>query len=158
MFVENYRQESGASIMAGGDTHPIPYPKITDEDWRVWRIFLPVRTMNLDQAATTKLGRRGLNFTYGIPYALTGEIQKATEYFDKVEVWRKHEVNKDPIAVGIIGEERYLIARWGMDKLIPFEAIKKSAPWIQAWNYATSPAGALAGVVGFAFLAWGFFF
>ena len=158
MFVENYRQESAGSIMAGGDTRPIPYPKITDEDWRVWSVFLPVRTMNLDRTATTKLGPRGLNFTYGIPYALSGEIQKATEYFDKVEVWRKREVDKDPIAVGVLGDERYLIARWGMAKLIPFATIKKSIPLIQAWNYATGPVGALAGVIGLGFLAWGLLF
>lgn len=158
MFVENYRQESGTSIMAGGDTRPLPYPRISDADWRVWKLFLPVRTMNLDQADAKKLGERGLNFSYGIPYALTGEIQKATEYFDKIEVWRKHEINKDPIAVGIIGAERYLIARWGMAKLIPFETIKKSAPWMQAWKYATGPAGALTGLLGLGLLAWGFLF
>ena len=158
MFVENYRQDSSETIMAGGDATPIPYPKISAEDWRVWSVFLPVRTMNLDRTATTKLGPRALNFTYGIPYALVGEIQKATEYFDKVEVWRKHEINKDPIAVGVLGEERYLIARWGMAKLVPFETIKKSIPLIRAWEYATSPVGALAGIIGLGFLAWGLLF
>jgi hypothetical protein len=158
MFIENYRQDSGASIMVGGDTHPIPYPQISAGDWHVWKVFLPVQTMNLDRAGTTKLGARGLNFTYGIPYALTGEIQKATEYFDKIEVWRKHEVNKDPIAVGVLGGQRYLIARWGMAKLIPFERMKKSAPLIQAWNDAAGPVGALAGGIGLGFLAWALLF
>ena len=48
MFVETYRQENSGSIMAGGDARPIPYPKISQEDWRVSSchygsaVFLPV--------------------------------------------------------------------------------------------------------------------
>jgi hypothetical protein len=95
-----------------------------------------------------------LHHFYGIPYALTGEIQKAAQYFDKVEVWRKTEINKDPIAVGVLGGDRYLIARWGMEKLIPFEAIKRTMPLIMAWKYATSPLGVMAALGGLSFAAW----
>ena len=40
MFVENYRRENTESIMGGSPStlNPIPYPKISDEDWRVWSI------------------------------------------------------------------------------------------------------------------------
>ena len=91
MFVENYRQENAESIMAGGDARPIPYPKISAEDWRVWNVFLPVRVMDMDREAVCR--ETSLHHFYGIPYALTGEIQKASEYFDKVEVWRKTDIN-----------------------------------------------------------------
>jgi hypothetical protein len=41
MFVENYRRENAESIMAGGESSPPPYPRISDEGWRVWSTFLP---------------------------------------------------------------------------------------------------------------------
>lgn len=50
------------------------------------------------------------------------------QLFDKVEVWRKRDVSKDPIAVGVLDGERYLIARWGMEKLLPFETIQEGSP------------------------------
>jgi hypothetical protein len=90
----------------------------------------------------------------GIPYAVTEEIQKASQFFDKVEVWRKRAVEKDPIAVGLLGDERYLIARWGTEKLIPFETIKRSMPLILCWKYATHPLGALTSLAGLGYLLW----
>ncbi len=152
MFVENYRQENAESIMAGGDATPIPYPMISAQDWRVWNVFLPVKVMDMDRDAVCR--ETSLHHFYGIPYALTGEIKKASQYFDKVEVWRKTEINKDPIAVGVLGGDRYLIARWGMEKLIPFESIKKAMPLILAWKYATSPLGVMAALSGLSFVAW----
>ena len=155
MFVENYRQENAASIMAGGDARPIPYPKLSQKDWRVWNTFLPFRSMNLDRVAALNVKEDSLHFAYGIPYAVTGEIQKASDYFDKIEVWRKHDVNKDPIAVGVFGGERYLIARWGMERLIPFSTIKKALPLVLAWKYATSPL-AMATLFGLGLLGWSY--
>ena len=154
MFVENYRQENSGSIMAGGDARPIPYPQISQEDWRAWTLFLPVRSASLDRI---RAGAReeSLHLSYGIPYALTEEVYKAAQLFDKIEVWRKRDVSKDPIAVGVLDGERYLIARWGMEKLLPFETIKKAVPLILAWNYVTGPAGAMVGLLGMGFLAWG---
>src|SRR5215216_1453552 len=153
MFVENYRQET-SSIMAGGDSRPLPYPKLSNEDWRAWKLFLPFHAATIDRLSAKK---ESLYFSYGIPYALTGEIQKATQYFDKVEIWRKHDVQKDPIAVGVLGSERYLIARWGMEKLLAFETLKKAVPLLLAWKYVVSPAGALAGLATLSYLAWGLF-
>jgi len=86
---------------------PIPYPKLSAEDWRVWRTFLPIRSQNVDKLAACNLSSRSLYFSQGIPYAVTEEIKGASQYFDRIEVWRKSEVNKDPIAVGVMGDERY---------------------------------------------------
>lgn len=157
MFVETYRRENSDSIMAGGDARPIPYPKISQEDWRAWTLFLPVRSASIDRTEAVEARDGSLHFGYGIPYALTEEVRKASRLFDKIEVWRKHDVTKDPIAVGVLDGERYLIARWGMEKLLPFETIKKAVPLILAWKYVTGPAGALAGLLGMGFLAWGMF-
>jgi len=58
--------------------------------------------------------------------------------------------------VGLLGPERFLIARWGMEKLVPFEAIKKSMPLVLAWKYATSSQAALLALAGMCLLAWSF--
>ena len=152
MFVENYRRENAESIMAGGEARPMPYPRISDEDWRVWATFLPVRSHNLDRIAASKFSTISLN--EGIPLQGAVEVQKASQLFDKVEIWRKNQIEKDPIAVGLLGQERFLIARWGMEKLIPFEAIKKSMPLVLAWKYATSPLGVLLELAGLSLVAW----
>jgi hypothetical protein len=157
MFVENYRLENAESIMAGGDARPIPYAKISDDDWRVWTTFLPVRSLTVDKIAARYLSERSLYLTQGIPASVTTEIRKATEYFDEVEVWRKRQVDKDPIAVGLQAGERYLIARWGMEELIPFESIKKRMPLVLAWKYATHPLVGIAGLAGIIYFALGLF-
>ena len=156
MFVENYRSEQVDSFMGGSDATPIPYPNISDEDWRAWKLFLPVRSVNLDRVAASN-ARQGMMLSlYDIPYVVTDEIHKATEYFDKIEVWRKQEINKDPIVVGIAGGRRYLVARWGMEKLIPFDIIKRSVPLILAWQFITSPLTAMAGIAAAGLLTWSY--
>jgi hypothetical protein len=152
MFVENYRCENSESIMAGGDSAKIPYPKISDEDWQVWSTLLPVRSHNLDRIAAANFSTTSLH--EGIPGQVALEVQRASRHFDKVEVWRKNQIEKDPIAVGVLGRERYLIARWGIEKLLPFEAIKKSMPLILAWKCATSPLGLTVEFAGVVLLAW----
>jgi len=156
MFVENYRRENVDSLMGGNNARPIPYPKISDEDWRVWNLFLPVRSVNLDRVAASNAKQGMMLSLYDIPYAVTDEIRKANEYFDKIEVWRKHEIEKDPIAVGIVAGQRYMIARWGMEKLIPFAKIKKSVPLILAWQFITSPLAAMSAMAAVGLLAWSF--
>jgi hypothetical protein len=155
MFVENYRVENLESLMAGGDANPIPYPKLSEQDWRAWRAFLPVRSRTLEKREARNLSREGLRLSEGMPYSVAAEVQKASAYFEKVEVWRKRAVDKDPIAVGVIGNDRYLISRWGMDQLIPFETIKKSMPLILAWNYATHPITFAAGAASLSYMLWG---
>jgi hypothetical protein len=152
MFVENYRRENAESMMAGGESSPLPYPKISDSDWRAWSTFLPVRSHNLDRRTADGLTTTTLR--EGIPLQVATEIRRASQYFDRVEVWRKNPIEKDPIAVGVLGEERYLIVRWGMEKLIPFDAIKKSMPLVLAWKYATNPFAIMVGLAGMSLLGW----
>jgi hypothetical protein len=57
-------------------------------------------------------------------------MMRGARHFEEIEVWGKRKIRKDPIAVGLTGNgERYLICRWGMDKLIPFDKIK-SRSWL----------------------------
>jgi hypothetical protein len=156
MFVETYRRENTESAIPGGEVKPIPYPKISEEDWRVWTLFLPVRANEFDKKAASTLNVGSLHLLYGIPHQVATEIQRGSEYFDKVEVWRKRVVEKDPIAVGYQGKDRYMIARWGMEKLLPFETVKKSMPLMLAWKYGTDYVGIFAGLTGLGFVVWNF--
>ena len=152
MFVENYRLEDPP--LGGGTGHTneaIPYPTISDEDWKVWTAFLPVRT-EIDENFLT--GASPLLYAQTLPPKVRDELKRANRFFDRVEVWGKREIEKDPIAVGYRGNDRYLIARWGMEKLIPFEAIKKSIPLMVAYRYAISGLALLAGLAGFNILVW----
>jgi len=152
MFVENYRLEDPP--LGGGTGHTneaIPYPTISDEDWKVWTAFLPVRT-EIDENFLT--GASPLLYAQTLPPKVRDELKRANRFFDRVEVWGKREIEKDPIAVGYRGNDRYLIARWGMEKLIPFEAIKKSMPLMVAYRYVVSGLALPAGLAGFNILLW----
>src|SRR6266576_4319386 len=152
MFVEHYRlEEPPLGVGRGLVNEAIPYPTISDEDWKVWTAFLPVRT-EIDEkflrGATPRL------YAQTLPPKVRHELRKANRFFDRVEIWGKREIEKDPIAVGYQGKNRYLIARWGMEKLIPFEAIKKSMPLMLAYRYAIAGLALLAGLAGINFLVW----
>jgi hypothetical protein len=127
MFVENYRLDT----MIGGQAQPvIPYPKISDEDWQAWKVFLPMKSPLLSKKVLLHNSKNFLHTAYGIPPHVCREMVRAASHFEEIEVWGKREIRKDPIAVGLTGNgERYLICRWGMDKLIPFETIK-SRSWL----------------------------
>lgn len=128
MFVENYRCDT----MIGGQAQSvIPYPKIFDEDWQTWKAFLPVKSALLYKKVLLHNPKNFLHTVYGIPPDVCQEMVRGASHFEEIEVWGKREIRKDPIAVGITGNgERYLICRWGMDKLIPFERIKQ-----RSWLY-----------------------
>ncbi|HEX9443413.1 MAG TPA: hypothetical protein VGA73_04805 [Candidatus Binatia bacterium] len=157
MHIESYRWGDDESIIGGGEAATMPYPRISAEDWEVWKFFLPVRSHKFDRLGALKLAETYSPILHvGIPYEVAKEVEKAGSRFEKFEVWRAHEIEKDPIAVGLIGNERYLIARWGMAKLIPFDALKKRRALAAAWKHAASWA-ALAGAVA-ALATWGFLF
>ena len=152
MFVENYRLEDPPHGGGTGHTNEaIPYPAISDEEWKVWIAFLPVRT-EIDEEFLS--GASPLMYAQTLPPKVREELKRANRFFDRVEIWGKREIEKDPIAVGYQGKNRYLIARWGMEKLIPFEAIKKSMPLMVAYRYAISGLALLAGLAGFNILVW----
>ena len=127
MFVENYRLDA----MLGGQVQPvIPYPKISDEDWPKWKAFLPVKSEVVCKKELLGRPTTFLQMAYGIPPDVCEEIGRGAGHFEDIEVWGKREIRKDPIAVGLTGNgERYLICRWGMDKLIPFDKVK-SRSWL----------------------------
>ena len=147
MFVENYRLEEPP--LGGGAAHineTIPYPRISDEDWKVWTTFLPVRTEISESFLKDPNSRL---YIETLPPEVRHELRSANRFFDRVEVWGKRRIEKDPIAVGCQGNDRYLIARWGMEELVPFEVIRKCTPLLIAYRYGID---GLALLVGFAAL------
>ena len=159
MFVENYRLDT----MIGGQAQTvIPYPKISEEDWQIWKAFLPVKSAPFSKKVLLQETKTSLRVAYGIPFEVYHEMIRGADYFDDVEVWGKQEIYKDPIAVGIAGNgDRHLICRWGMDKLIPFESIKNRS-WLYrvhnfGMNVLTSEmfwlTSAAVAVFGIAFIA-----
>ena len=146
MFVENYREDAAV----GGTWQIIPYPKISDEDWRAWTAFLPVKWFNRYFPNEDDLDVAGHYFFaafsfQGVPVNALREIAKATGYFEQIEIWGKSEPMADPIAVGIDQcGVRYLICRWGLDSLVPFDYIKKHIRRYHAINFThTACDGAL---------------
>jgi hypothetical protein len=127
MFVENYRLDT----MIGGQAQTvIPYPKISVEDWQAWKAFLPVKSIPFCKKELLHNKNNFLHIAYGIPPDVCREMRRGANYFQEIEIWGKREIRKDPIAVGLSENgDRYLICRWGMDKLIPFETIK-SRSWL----------------------------
>jgi hypothetical protein len=155
MFVETYRLEEpplgGGRSLISEINEAVPYPAISDEDWRVWTAFLPVRT-EIDEKFL-----RGANpqlYAQTLPRKVRDEIQRANRFFDRVEIWGKHEVEKDPIAVGYQGLDRYLIARWGMERLVPIEIIKKNMHLMHLYKYRVQGLCLLAGLAWLSFLVW----
>jgi hypothetical protein len=152
MFIENYRLEGTA--IGGGTasvTGEIPYPRISDEDWKVWTTFLPVRTQISEHFLSDPNSRL---YIQTLPSDVRGELRKASGYFDKVEVWGNRKIDKDPIAVGYQGDDRYLIARWGMAKLVPFDAMKQRRPFTLAWKYGSRAVGFLGSLAAASILVW----
>jgi len=117
--------------MIGGQAQTaIPYPKISDDDWQRWKAFLPVKSAPFCKKVLLHREKTFLHNAYDIPPEICRKMLQGASYFEEIEIWRKRQIRKDPIAVGITGNgERYLICRWGMDKLIPFEKIK-SRSWL----------------------------
>jgi hypothetical protein len=98
MFVENYRLDT----MIGGQAQSvIPYPKISDEDWRKWKAFLPVKSVPFCKKVLFDTRETFLQAVYGIPPDVSREMVRGANYFEEIEVWGKREISKDPIAVAI---------------------------------------------------------
>jgi hypothetical protein len=126
--------------MIGGRAQiAIPYPRISDQDWQKWKAFLPVKSIPFSKKVLLQKRKSFLRAAYGIPFDASDEMFRAAGYFEEIEVWGKREISKDPIAVGRTDNaERYLICRWGMDKLIPCETIKSRSWLYHIENFSVS--------------------
>jgi hypothetical protein len=134
MFIENHRLEN---MIGGQALSAVPYPEISAEDWKAWQAFLPVRTDYRlgDRSKPGLIRRLGM---LGVPTEAAQQIVEARQHFQEIEIWGKRNLYKDPIAVGVLDGRRYLICRWGMDSLVPFDTIKRRSGMYRTWNMLAS--------------------
>src|SRR5215468_5348639 len=121
MFIETYYDDRAP--VPGSTSEPlIPYPELSGEELAVWREYLPIRR------EIRNLYTRRFNT---IPDPAIAEIKKATRSFERIEIWSRA---KDPMAVGVIGEEKpryFSIVRWGDAKLTLAQV--KRRLWVERW-------------------------
>ena len=92
MFVENYRSE--VPLLGGESGHinkVIPYPTISDEDWKVWTAFLPIRT-EIDEKFLS--GASPWLYAQTLPSKVRDELQRANRFFDRLEVGASAKLKK----------------------------------------------------------------
>ena len=133
MFLETYYDERAA--VPGSTSEPmIPYPELSGKELTVWQEYLPIKRpiRNLYSPFNT------------IPDPAIAEIKKATRSFERIEIWSRA---RDPMAVGIIGEEKpryFSIVRWG-DAELTLAQVKRRL-WIEKWLLRLT---AIGGILGF---------
>jgi hypothetical protein len=133
MFIETYYDDRAA--VPGSTSEPmIPYPELSGEKLTVWQEYLPIKRpiRNLYSPFIT------------IPDPVIAEIKKATRSFERIEIWSRA---RDPMAVGIIGEEKpryFSIVRWG-DAELTLAQVKRRL-WIEKWLLRLTATG---GILGF---------
>lgn len=97
------------------DTKPNPFLKMDRGTHAMFEILCPRRT-DIEKFSSEP-----------IPYEALGMYGLAVHegYFDKVQIWDNAK-EPDPIMVGKIGDDFYLMARWGLDK-VTFEQLRDRA-------------------------------
>ena len=132
MFIETYYDDRAA--VPGSTSEPmIPYPEMSGEKLTVWQEYLPIK----------REIRNPYSPFHAIPDPAIAEIKKATRSFERIEIWSRA---RDPMAVGIIGEEKpryFSIVRWG-DAELTLAQVKRRL-WIEKLLRLT----AIGGILGF---------
>ena len=133
MFIETYYDDRAA--VPGSTSEPmIPYPEMSGEKLTVWQEYLPIK----------REIRNPYSPFHAIPDPAIAEIKKATRSFERIEIWSRA---RDPMAVGIIGEEKpryFSIVRWG-DAELTLAQVKRRL-WIEKWLLRLTSIG---GILGF---------
>ncbi len=92
----------------------IPYPKLSDHEQAVYHTRFPVA---VDVAG----------YDVGIiPVRVLQVVAHAREQFDLIQVWHNKAIDPDPLLIGILKHEPFLLARWG-EALVPFSRIVEEA-------------------------------
>jgi hypothetical protein len=133
MFIETYYDDRAA--VPGSTSEPmIPYPEMSGEKLTVWQEYLPIK----------REIKNPYSPFHAIPDPAIAEIKKATRSFERIEIWSRA---RDPMAVGIIGEEKpryFSIVRWG-DAELTLAQVKRRL-WIEKWLLRLTGIG---GILGF---------
>lgn len=98
--------EGQKKLLDGENERPVPFKYMNEKLIRIFKILCP-STVELENYCKTPIPLEVLGIIY---------LCKKDKYFDSIKVWYD-DVNPDPIVIGERGDERYMIARWGDEKL-----------------------------------------
>lgn len=100
---------------------------MSDTELVIWRAWLPTAyTDNGDQNSRHKLADYQFDRVPG-PVLKAWEKYKQSGMFERFEIWTPEVQQPDPILVGVNGNSRHLLARWGESdaNLMSFDDIKR---------------------------------
>ncbi len=115
-LIEELGLEGQKSLLCKTDegTLRVPYEKMTREQLIVYTSIFPEHS-------------RIERYSAGpIPVRILQVIAHGKELFERLEIWGPQVTMPDPILVGILKNEHYLLARWG-NALAPFAELKEKA-------------------------------
>lgn len=97
-------------------------PPLTEDEMRIWSAWLPTKY-------TSNVGRGLDHYNFDRipgPVLKKWQAHKKAGDFDSYEIWTPEVHRPDPILLGVNGNARHLIARWGESdaNLMTFEDIK----------------------------------
>ncbi len=89
---------------------------LTADEAAVWKAWLPTCYRDDQKCPDSNSIRKMSSYTFDrVPspvLSLWTKI-KAQDVFDYYEIWTPEILKDDPVLIGILGNERYLLARWG---------------------------------------------
>ncbi|MEN9413450.1 MAG: hypothetical protein RLZZ342_537 [Candidatus Parcubacteria bacterium] len=107
-------------------------PPLSADEQTIWRAWLP--TVYTEDGRS---GHRFSNYNFDripLPVLKTWEQHKQSGSFEAFEIWTPEKKMPDPILVGVNGNARHLLARWGESdaNLVSFDDIKHEL--VQRWH------------------------
>lgn len=112
-----------ATVERGG---LIMTPPMTDSELTIWRAWLPTAYTDIDDDKRHQLANYHFD-RIPQPVLKVWEKHKQSGVFERFEIWTPENHQPDPILVGVNGNARHLLARWGESdaNLVSFDDIKR---------------------------------
>jgi len=113
-LVQNLGLEGQADLSREG-RNPIPFMNMDTITERVYSVLCPMKV------EIEKYGKTA------IPVQVLGAVAlcKKERYFEKIQIWYDDK-SPDPVCVGLLGTEKFLIGKWG-EEALEFSVLKERA-------------------------------
>lgn len=103
---------------------------LSQEELNIWKNWLPTvySTIPGHIHDLTRHWRGWENYVYDdVPFEVRSLIHtlRQNKVFEVLEIWTPEKVAADPALFGWIGDRCYLIARWGKEKLLTIDQLRK---------------------------------
>lgn len=111
----------------------ITTPPMTDNELVIWNAWLPTIYSDVTEVEQHQLANYDFD-SIPSPVLRLWEKHKESGLFERFEVWTPRIIQPDPILVGVNGNARHLLARWGESdaNLVSFEDIKREL--VRRWK------------------------